>query len=124
MTERSAAEWPPASLHDLHEPGRSRSNTRTGRDRACIETGGHVTRHHYQAISISFGGGSVRPLLNSINYLVSKKRTLPQIGPQQNFCKTLPTTPPLSLASSPPTRLRIWGSGVRISSGAPRLSSS
>ena len=45
-TECSAAEGLPASLHDMREPGHSRSNTRTGRDRACIETGGQVRRHH------------------------------------------------------------------------------
>src|SRR5262245_45071556 len=42
----SAAEVLPASLHDMREPGYSRSNTRSGRDRACIETSGQVSRHH------------------------------------------------------------------------------
>jgi hypothetical protein len=45
-TECSAAEGLPASLHDQREPGSSRSNRRTGRDLACIETCGQVTRHH------------------------------------------------------------------------------
>src|SRR5215467_15581083 len=44
-TECSAAEGRPASLHDMREPGRSRSNRRTGRELACIETGGQVSRH-------------------------------------------------------------------------------
>ena len=44
--ECGAAEGLPASLHDTREPGYSRSNTRSGRDRACIETSGQVSRHH------------------------------------------------------------------------------
>src|SRR5262249_3575653 len=44
-TECSAAEGLPASLHDMREPGSSRSNRRTGRDRTRIETGGQVSRH-------------------------------------------------------------------------------
>jgi hypothetical protein len=44
-TECSAPKGLPASRHDVREPGRSRSNTRTGRDRTRIETGGQVNRH-------------------------------------------------------------------------------
>jgi len=36
----------PASLHDTREPDSSRSNTRNGRDRECIETGVQATHHH------------------------------------------------------------------------------
>src|SRR5439155_7105227 len=43
MTERRAAAAPPASLRG---PDSSHSNTRTGRDRACIELDGQVSRHH------------------------------------------------------------------------------
>src|SRR5262249_30869871 len=42
----SAAESLPASLRDMREPGSSRSNTRTGRNRRCIGTGGQASRHH------------------------------------------------------------------------------
>src|SRR5207249_753164 len=42
MTERRAAAAPPASLRG---PDSSHSNTRTGRDRACIELDGQVSRH-------------------------------------------------------------------------------
>ena len=44
--ERRAVESLPASLHDAREPASSRSNTRTSRAPACVETGGQVSRHH------------------------------------------------------------------------------
>src|SRR6516225_8155592 len=40
------ARQPSGPCNDMREPGSSRSNTRTGRDRTRIETGGQVSRHH------------------------------------------------------------------------------
>ena len=44
--EWRAVESLPASLHDVRGPANSRSNTRTSRAPAGVETGGQASRHH------------------------------------------------------------------------------